>query len=92
MGVFENVVVLGRSGADLETELLHHQPGHADSGPVYTSTAVPPSPPDEGAALVQADPPDLSPSSAATSEIHTVDSEPPPSAETLEGEGSPQET
>ncbi len=25
MGVFENVVVLGRSGADLETELLHHQ-------------------------------------------------------------------
>lgn len=25
MGVFENVEVLGRSGADLETELLHHQ-------------------------------------------------------------------
>ncbi len=25
MGVFENVEVLGRSGADLETELLHHE-------------------------------------------------------------------
>jgi hypothetical protein len=25
MGVFENVEVLGTSGADLETELLHHQ-------------------------------------------------------------------
>jgi hypothetical protein len=25
MGVFENVEVLGKSGADLETELLHHE-------------------------------------------------------------------
>jgi hypothetical protein len=25
MGVFENVVILGRSGADLETELLYHE-------------------------------------------------------------------
>ena len=25
MGVFENVEVLGTSGADIETELLHHQ-------------------------------------------------------------------
>jgi hypothetical protein len=27
VGVFENVEVLGVSGADLETELLHHEPG-----------------------------------------------------------------
>jgi hypothetical protein len=26
IGVLENVVVMGRSGADLETELLHHEP------------------------------------------------------------------
>lgn len=25
MGVLENVVILGKSGADLETELLHHE-------------------------------------------------------------------
>jgi hypothetical protein len=25
IGVLENVVVMGRSGADLETELLHHE-------------------------------------------------------------------
>jgi hypothetical protein len=25
MGVFENVEVLGKSGADLESELLHHE-------------------------------------------------------------------
>ncbi|HET9782872.1 MAG TPA: hypothetical protein VFR33_13960 [Candidatus Dormibacteraeota bacterium] len=71
MGVFENVVVLGRSGADLETELLHHQPAHEDSGPVYTSTALPPTPSSEGADVAQADPPDLS-------GPHTVDSEQPP--------------
>ena len=27
MGVFENVEVMGLSGADLETELLHHEAG-----------------------------------------------------------------
>jgi hypothetical protein len=27
MGVFENVEVLGKSGADLESELLHHETG-----------------------------------------------------------------
>jgi len=30
MGVFENVEVMGRSGADLENELLHHQASHPD--------------------------------------------------------------
>jgi hypothetical protein len=33
MGVFENVVVLGRSGADLETELLHHQTADPPANP-----------------------------------------------------------
>jgi hypothetical protein len=35
MGVFENVEVLGRSGADLETELLHHEasPEAAEADP-----------------------------------------------------------
>lgn len=96
MGVLENVVVLGRSGADLETELLHHQPGQGESGPVYTSTAVAPSPPDEGAAVAQADPPDLSAPAAANSGPQTVDSEPPPpeqgadpDADALDGETPP---
>lgn len=30
MGVLENVVVFGKSGADLETELLHHQTSPPD--------------------------------------------------------------
>ncbi len=42
MGVLENVVVLGRSGADLETQLLHHQPSPLPTGATYTSTALPP--------------------------------------------------
>lgn len=42
MGVFENVVVLGRSGADLETQLLHHQASPLATGAIYTSTALPP--------------------------------------------------
>jgi len=31
MGVFENVEVLGKSGADLESELLHHEPESVDA-------------------------------------------------------------
>ena len=33
MGVFENVEVLGKSGADLETELLHHETSPEAAGP-----------------------------------------------------------
>jgi hypothetical protein len=41
MGVFENVEVLGRSGADLETELLHHE-----ASPQATDTSDEISPPE----------------------------------------------
>ena len=37
MGVFENVEVLGKSGADLETDLLHHE-----SSPPEPDAEVPP--------------------------------------------------
>ena len=37
MGVFENVEVLGKSGADLESELLHHE-----SDPPAIDAADPP--------------------------------------------------
>jgi hypothetical protein len=40
MGVFENVEVLGKSGADLETELLHHQASPEDEGPVGGKSAA----------------------------------------------------
>lgn len=50
MGVFENVVVLGKSGADLETELLHHETSPPAEGATYTSTAFPASPTDNEAA------------------------------------------
>jgi hypothetical protein len=36
MGVFENVVVLGRSGADIETELFHHQESPPSSEAIHT--------------------------------------------------------
>ena len=38
VGVFENVEVLGKSGADLETELLHHE----ESAPDGDAGAPPP--------------------------------------------------
>ena len=41
MGVFENVEVLGRSGADLETELLHHETSPGAAGASYASTDLP---------------------------------------------------
>jgi hypothetical protein len=41
MGVLENVVVLGRSGADLESEWLHHQTSPPVADANYTSTALP---------------------------------------------------
>ena len=40
MGVVENVEVLGKSGADLETELLHHETGPPAEG-ADTSDALP---------------------------------------------------
>lgn len=43
MGVFENVEVLGTSGADIETELLHHQaspPPEAEVSPADPSVAA----------------------------------------------------
>lgn len=40
MGVLENVEVLGRSGADLETELLHHEASPRAPGAIDTSTAL----------------------------------------------------
>lgn len=47
MGVFENVVVLGRSGADLETELLHlGQTGGADDPEQPAVEASPPAEPE----------------------------------------------
>ena len=39
MGVVENVEVMGMSGADLETELLHHETPPAEGAD--TSTALP---------------------------------------------------
>jgi hypothetical protein len=39
MGVFENVEVLGRSGADLETELLHHETTPREEGSINAPTA-----------------------------------------------------
>ena len=38
MGVFENVEVLGKSGADLESELLHHE----TDAPTIDADAQPP--------------------------------------------------
>ena len=50
MGVFENVEVLGRSGADLESELLHHQA----SQPEASLPAEPDAPPAEPGANSEA--------------------------------------
>ena len=42
MGVFENVEILGTSGADLETELLHHETAPSEEeGSINASTAPP---------------------------------------------------
>ena len=41
MGVFENVDVLGRSGADLENELLHTFEAPDDAPPVEPEAPVP---------------------------------------------------
>src|SRR5262245_10065973 len=68
MGVFENVVVLGKSGADLETELLHHETSPPndiehpqDAGAISPGEASPadaePPPPDTNAG-VESDPVD----------------------------------
>ena len=56
MGVFENVEVLGTSGADLETELLHHQTEAETSQPSGHSNDLE-DPPRAGAIS----PPDASP-------------------------------
>jgi hypothetical protein len=37
IGLLENVVVMGRSGADLETELLHHETSPPPSDPEASS-------------------------------------------------------
>ena len=60
MGVFENVEVLGLSGADLEAELLHHEtspgaegaddPPHSPSaGTISPADAIPPAEPESPA-------------------------------------------
>jgi hypothetical protein len=48
MGVFENVEVLGRSGADLETELLHHDASPRAADPSDEISAPEPGPPADG--------------------------------------------
>ena len=44
IGVLENVVVMGHSGADLETELLHHEPAPSEADPPAESQAPAPDP------------------------------------------------
>ena len=41
MGVFENVEILGTSGADVESELLHHQASDPATGAIHTTTTLP---------------------------------------------------
>ena len=41
MGVFENVEILGTSGADVESELLHHQASDPATGAIHTPTTLP---------------------------------------------------
>jgi hypothetical protein len=41
MGVFENVEILGTSGADVESELLHHQTSDRATGTILTPSTLP---------------------------------------------------
>lgn len=73
MGVFENVEVLGLSGADLETELLHHQTRQPDD------TGDPQDAPGAGATPPPAEPEAPSPDPAANPDAEGIDAGDQPS-------------